>query len=104
LANTKAAIKEIRVARVRQERNKAASSQVKSAARAAVELLAGEDKEAATKGFRAAECQLDRAASRASCTRTQPPAVRAAWPKRPTRPALPKRPKDQLKRILIMPG
>jgi len=64
LANTKAAIKEIRVARVRQERNKAASSQVKSAARAAVELLTGEDKDAATKGFHAAECQLDRAASR----------------------------------------
>ncbi len=60
MANTKSALKEIRVARARQERNKSARSEVKSVVRQAGELMTGEDKEAAAKGCRTAESQLDR--------------------------------------------
>jgi small subunit ribosomal protein S20 len=50
LANTKSAIKEIRVARARQERNKSIRSETRSSARSAGEMISGEDKEAAAKG------------------------------------------------------
>jgi len=64
LANTKSAIKDIRVARTRQKRNKSARSEIKSVVRQAREAVAGEDKEAAALALRAAESQLDRAADK----------------------------------------
>jgi len=64
LANTKSAIKEIRVARARRERNKSVSSQTKSVVHSAGGLINGEDKNAAMKGVRAAESQLDRAVAK----------------------------------------
>ena len=64
MANTKSAIQEIRVARARTERNKAARSETKSVVRRAGELMTGEDKAATTEGFHNAERALDRAAAR----------------------------------------
>lgn len=64
MANTKSAIKEIRVARARHERNQAARSQIKTSVRKAEELLTGADKDATIAGVKAAESALDRAASR----------------------------------------
>ena len=64
MAKTKAAIKEIRVARARSERNKASRSETKSVARRAAELMTGEDKDATMKGFHAAERTFDRAAGK----------------------------------------
>lgn len=64
MANTKSALKDIRVARARQERNKSARSEVKSVVRSARTAVAGEDKEAAVVALRAAESQLDRAAGK----------------------------------------
>ena len=64
MANTKSAMKEIRTARARQERNKTARSEAKSVVRRASELISGEDKEAAVKGCRTAESQLDRSVSK----------------------------------------
>jgi len=62
LANTKSAIKEIRVANARGIRNRAARSETKSVVRKAGQLITAGDKEAAVKGSRAAESQLDYAA------------------------------------------
>ena len=62
MANTKSAIKEIRVARVRGERNKTIRSETKSTVRRAGDLMTGEDRDAASKSCRAAESQLDSAA------------------------------------------
>ena len=64
MANTKSALKDIRVSRARQERNKATRSEVKSSVRSAREAMAGENKEAAASALRAAESQLDRAADK----------------------------------------
>jgi small subunit ribosomal protein S20 len=62
LANTKSAIKEIRVANARGTRNKSARSETKSVVRKAGQLINAGDKEAAVTGSRAAERSLDRAA------------------------------------------
>lgn len=64
MANTKSALKDIRVSRARQKRNKSARSEIKSVVRHARVAVIGEDKEAATEAFRAAESQLDRAAGK----------------------------------------
>jgi small subunit ribosomal protein S20 len=68
LANTKSAIREIRVARARQERNKSARSEIKSVVRKAGESLSGE-KEAATTAVKAAQSQLDKAVNRGNLHR-----------------------------------
>lgn len=60
MANTKTAIKEIRVAKARQQRNKSIRSEIKSVVRKANEALGGE-KEAATAAVKAAQSQLDKA-------------------------------------------
>jgi small subunit ribosomal protein S20 len=62
LANTKSAIKEIRVANARGIRNKSARSETKSVVRKAGQLISAPDKDAAVTGSRAAERALDRAA------------------------------------------
>lgn len=64
MANTKSAIKEIRVARARQERNKSIRSETRSSVRSAGEMISGEDKEAAAKAVGAAASQLDKAATK----------------------------------------
>jgi len=64
LANTKSALKDVRVARARQKRNKSARSGVKSIIRRARATAVGDDKEAAAATLRAAERKLDRAADR----------------------------------------
>jgi len=64
LANTKSALKDIRVSRTRQKRNKSARSEIKTVVRLAREAVAGDDKEAAAGALRAAESQLDRAADK----------------------------------------
>jgi small subunit ribosomal protein S20 len=64
LANTKSALKDIRVSRTRQKRNKVVRSATKSVVRRAREAIAGDDKEAAVVALRAAESQLDRAADK----------------------------------------
>jgi len=64
LANTKSALKDIRVARARQKRNRPASSELKTVVRRAREAVVGEDREAAALAVRAAESQLDRAAGK----------------------------------------
>jgi small subunit ribosomal protein S20 len=69
LANTKAAIKEIRVARARQERNKSVRSQTKTAMRKAEELITGTDKDAAKAGVKAAQSQLQKAVSQGNLHR-----------------------------------
>ena len=60
MANTKSAIKEIRVARGRQERNKSIRSEIKSIVRKAGESLSGE-KETATIAVKAAQSELSKA-------------------------------------------
>ena len=64
MANTKSALKDIRVTRTRQKRNKSARSEVKSVVRRARVAVVGEDREAAVVALRAAESQLDRAADK----------------------------------------
>ena len=64
MANTKSAIKEIRVAQARQERNKSIRSETRSSVRRAGEMISGEDKEAAAKAVNAAASQLDKAATK----------------------------------------
>jgi small subunit ribosomal protein S20 len=68
LANTKSAIKEIRVARARQNRNKSIRSEIKSVVRKAGEGLGGE-KEAAAVAVKAAQSQLDKAVNRGNLHR-----------------------------------
>ena len=64
MANTKSALKDARVSRARQKRNKSARSGVKSVIRRARAAAAGDNKEVAVATFHAAERQLDRAADR----------------------------------------
>ena len=61
MANTKSAIKEIRVARARHERNKSAESEIKSVVRKCGTAIKGTDKDAAQSSLRAAQSRLDRA-------------------------------------------
>jgi small subunit ribosomal protein S20 len=60
LANTKSAIKEIRVARARQERNKSNISEIKSAVRKAGEAVKADDKSTAQATMRATQSRLDK--------------------------------------------
>jgi small subunit ribosomal protein S20 len=68
LANTKSAIREIRVARARQERNKSVRSEIKSIVRKAGEGLSGE-KETALAAIKTAQSQLDKAVNRGNLHR-----------------------------------
>jgi small subunit ribosomal protein S20 len=64
LANTKSALKEIRVARARRERNKSVQSEVKSVVRASREQLASNDSTSALEALHKAESKLDKAAGK----------------------------------------
>ncbi len=64
MANTKSAIKEIRVAAARRERNKMVRSELKTSLRKARQALAGEDRGAAQSCVADTVKDLDKAASR----------------------------------------
>ena len=61
MANTKSALKDIRVSRARLKRSKPVSSKLKTVVRRARAGVAGDDKDAAVGTVRTAESQLDRA-------------------------------------------
>lgn len=64
MANTKSALKEIKVARARRERNKSVRSEIKSVTRASREQISSAEAEGASAALRDAESKLDRAAGK----------------------------------------
>ncbi len=69
MANTKSAIKEIRVARARAEGNKSVRSEIKSMVRNAREAVKAGDKTPAVAPVRAAQSRLDKAVTQGNLPR-----------------------------------
>ncbi len=90
MANTKSAIKEIRVARARQERNKSASSEIKSAVRKAAAAVKGEDKDAAQTTLRATQSRLDKSVGKKSLHKNAAARTQSRLAKRLNKASAPK--------------